>query len=94
MNPDDLMNEIGGVPFVDDTARDPKTLLTADVAVVRRSADPTSVLIPQTIHLGPGAFKDEETVRETLIVELMQKSLTRGHHEPAQAAAATAGAGR
>ncbi|MFJ3173852.1 aKG-HExxH-type peptide beta-hydroxylase [Streptomyces roseus] len=144
MNPTDLMNEIGGVPFVDDTTFKPKALLTA-VAIVRRSADPTaygtlseyldpekaeqvfvrqaaskpehvawgelsadeaeeverasdlvvsampawaplfrmpkryrrmetsisstSVLIPQTIYLGPGAFKDEETLRETLIHE-------------------------
>ncbi|MFJ7412870.1 aKG-HExxH-type peptide beta-hydroxylase [Streptomyces sp. NPDC098077] len=144
MNPTELMDEIGGVPFVDDATFKPKALLTA-VAVVRRSADPkaystlgeyldpakaeqvfvrqaaakpdhipwgeiasdeaeaieraselvvstmpawrplfhmpkryrrmeksissTTVLIPQTIYLGPEAFRDEETLRETLIHE-------------------------
>ncbi|MEU9631607.1 HEXXH motif-containing putative peptide modification protein [Streptomyces luteogriseus] len=144
MNPQDLMAEIGGVPFVDDATFKPKSLLTA-VAIVRRSADPkaypglgeyldpekaervfarsaaskpehiewtdlsadetdavdrasaqvvqttpaweallrmpkryrrmpssissTSVLIPQTIYLGPRAFRDDETLVETLIHE-------------------------
>ncbi|GLX19473.1 MULTISPECIES: aKG-HExxH-type peptide beta-hydroxylase [Streptomyces] len=144
MNPTELMDEIGGVPFVDDATFKPKALLTA-VAMVRRNADQgtfpslgdyldpakaeqvfdrhanskpehvdweelseeeagavaraselvvsampewqtlfhmpkryrrmqtsissTSVLIPQTIYLGPQAFRDEETLRETLIHE-------------------------
>ncbi|NEC66051.1 HEXXH motif-containing putative peptide modification protein [Streptomyces sp. SID9727] len=33
------------------------------------STSSTSVLVPQTIYLGPGAFRDEETLRETLIHE-------------------------
>ncbi|MDO0914349.1 hypothetical protein QQM39_27025 [Streptomyces sp. DT2A-34] len=33
------------------------------------SISSTSVLIPQTIYLGPRAFRDEETLRETLIHE-------------------------
>ncbi|MER5547284.1 hypothetical protein ABT072_33710 [Streptomyces sp. NPDC002589] len=33
------------------------------------STSSTSVLVPQTIYLGPGAFRDKETLRETLIHE-------------------------
>lgn len=33
------------------------------------STSSTSVLVPQTIYLGPRAFRDEETLRETLIHE-------------------------
>ncbi|THA36070.1 hypothetical protein E6R18_01550 [Streptomyces sp. A1277] len=33
------------------------------------STSSTSVLVPQTIYLGPGAFRDEETLRETLVHE-------------------------
>ncbi|WP_020388350.1 aKG-HExxH-type peptide beta-hydroxylase [Kribbella catacumbae] len=33
------------------------------------STGSTSVLVPQTIYLGPGAFRDAETLRETLVHE-------------------------